>query len=76
MEQARIHYLLLTTYYLPFTTHTTDPFLPTSLLPWSRCSRRTMLEKNGRLLPPDVRVIHVVRDPRDSCVSLFHQVRE
>ena len=35
-----------------------------------------MLEKNGRLLPPDVRVIHVVRDPRDSCVSLFHQVRE
>ena len=33
-----------------------------------------VLEKNGRLLPPDVRIIHVVRDPRDSCVSLFHQV--
>jgi len=35
---------------------------------------RELLENSGRLLPPGVRVIHVVRDPRDSCVSLFHQI--
>lgn len=54
------------------------PNLPCCAPPgWAQLgSMEQVLEKQGRLLPPDVRVIHVVRDPRDSCVSLFHQVRE
>ena len=61
-----------------FTTHQMPHSLPCRPPEgWSQQheSMEQMLERHGVLLPPDVRVIHVVRDPRDSCVSLFHQVR-
>ena len=61
-----------------FTTHQMPHSLPCRPPEgWSQQheSMEQMLERHGVLLPPGVRVIHVVRDPRDSCVSLFHQVR-
>ena len=61
-----------------FTTHQMPHSLPCCPPEgWSQQheSMEQMQERHGVLLPPGVRAIHVVRDPRDSCVSLFHQVR-
>jgi len=30
----------------------------------------------GRTLPPGVKVIHIIRDPRDSCIAMFNQMEE